>query len=540
MFATNSSSSKKDFEIYNGLSDPDDFFRQFNLHCMVHEWDDNKKPLALKLFLSGKAEDLYDVLFASGKTTFKELRDGIVAGCQLSKQHKLTQFYQRKMKSDESVLSYYQALKSLFKKTMDASSNPDDLHFFVHSHLLSNVPLEFRPMLHMASCVSPEAFVKVVTSMNAPSDKVSESLGLAKSEEMQMNALASRPTPNRNLFDGNCHNCGMYGHRIAFCNVPLTRNNNGNSNSRSSRNGSAPNSTSFRGNSEYGSRGGNGGSNNSNTSINGAQYSNKNNNIYPNGNRGGYNANNNNFNNRNSNSATNRSITNQLDASTIDSDQMSSTMADNNNTELLSRSEVKLPFTFADFFTIEMAEINSLSKTNLFIIEAMITADNGSKRNIKVLVDGGSTHSFLSPFVFNTDLSKWSERGSVVDQDFLIRGAIATTQTTCKMVNLNLAIGGYMVSHPFVVSNNVTRYEGVIGRDFLQRHNVTIRHGSNEMVINNTIIKISSVQFETLTNSENSIWNNGIHSLDQQQHEVQQMILEVKSLDERSDELLKN
>lgn len=36
--------NKNEFEIYNGLTDPQDFFRQFEIYSTLHDWDATKQP----------------------------------------------------------------------------------------------------------------------------------------------------------------------------------------------------------------------------------------------------------------------------------------------------------------------------------------------------------------------------------------------------------------------------------------------------------------------------------------------------------------
>jgi len=536
MFASSSFAAKKhDFEIYNGLSDPVEFFRQFELHCFVHDWDDTKSPLALKLFVSGKAEDEYDRLVSSGKTAYLDIKKGIIDACKPSKELKLQMFYSRKMQNDESVLSYYQALRSLFKKAMDSKEKPEELEVFVQSQLINNVPLEFKATLKMASCMGSEAFNKLILTMNGTRQQVSESLGLSEPENIVSNAINARPGSNRVMFDGDCLNCGVYGHRIAFCPEPIRRNRNnsyGNNN-----NNNASNSQ---------SRGGGGGGSSNRTNYNNAS-SNKYNNNYTNSsspqqyqysnnrdanqNKYGSHANNNNRLNVNAPSGYKKAYANVIDSNnTLVND--GKTDANNNNNGSNSSNNDQLPFSFADFCTIELAEFNSLERTNLLFVNLMVKSRSGCTRELRALFDGGSTHSFLSPYVFDKNTDEWVVEVEK-NKEFTIRGAMSTSRTECDVAKVDCSIGTWNGQHQFVIASSVSRYEAVVGRDFFRLHNVTIKHGTNEVMIDGLQIPLASIE---TNGSEN--WNASIHDINVQTNEMVNMVNNVKSLQSLSDDLL--
>ena len=101
----------------------------------------------------------------------------------------------------------------------------------------------------------------------------------------------------------------------------------------------------------------------------------------------------------------------------------------------------------------------------LLIGSLTVNLNDGEIKMLRTLFDGGSTRSFLSPFLAE-DFSCWARDGNV-EKDFIIKGAISTTQKVCKVLNLRINIGGWSSVHPFVISDYVTRYDAVIGRNMV-------------------------------------------------------------------------
>jgi len=172
------SGSKREFGIYNGMTDPEEFIKQFDLHALFEDWDDAKQAVAIKCFLSGKAEDVVNTLIANNKKTIKELKEGLINGCQLTREQRLQHFYDRKMKDNESIHVYSQALKSLFKKAMGDNFKPEDAKAFVQGQVINNVPHQFKSMLKVASCMGDESFEKVVQTLTSSNDQLMEVLHL--------------------------------------------------------------------------------------------------------------------------------------------------------------------------------------------------------------------------------------------------------------------------------------------------------------------------------------------------------------------------
>jgi hypothetical protein len=464
--------SKREFDVYNGLTDPEEFFRVFSLNALYAEWKDTELVPNLKLFLKGKAAEVYDTI-AVTKTNFVDFKTGIIAACQMSKEMRLSHFTNRRMKPTESIYSYAQELKSLFRKAMGVEFKADDMGAFVQNQLVLNVPAEFRPMLKIAAAMGPVAFESFIQTLSQPLDSLGEDLSLGT--EVKFNATqsnAARSTPNRNVFDGQCYNCEQFGHRIAFCPQPMRRKNNNNNGESRRDNGSQ----SYNSNNSF--------SSNRQNQYTSQYQSDRPNNMYKN-NGNGNNRPNNNYNSNNV--GRQRSQSNAIDANNI------SAVHQDGNNNARSNNITNLPdglgFSFSDHMNIEFVEINSNSLSantdvaqKLLIVEAKILLPNNETRQVKVLLDGGSTHSFISPFL-NGLSDSWSKY-KIRSKEFLIKCAMSTAQETCKIIDLDVSFGNWAGVQSFVLSSDIKRYDMVLGRDFFTKNGAIIDHGANSISIN--------------------------------------------------------
>jgi hypothetical protein len=176
----------QDFQIYNGLTDPNEFFRKFEIYAFVNGWEEIKQPEALKLFVRGKAEQAYDAAFVANKKTYKELKIEITNACQLTKEQRLKMFYERKMHDGESVRDYAQVLNSLLKKAVP-NLDVTDMSALVQGQLVNNVPAELKPMMTIASALGATHFSTVINTMCAQTDQLIMDLGLVKHEHSELN-----------------------------------------------------------------------------------------------------------------------------------------------------------------------------------------------------------------------------------------------------------------------------------------------------------------------------------------------------------------
>lgn len=148
-------------------------------------------------------------------------------------------------------------------------------------------------------------------------------------------------------------------------------------------------------------------------------------------------------------------------------------------------------------------------------LEAEITLFNEFPINVKMLIDGGSTHSFISPFALNE-----SHKAHLVTPDtplkqkrsFIITSATQDVSSQCTVVIATIKIQDWIGKFQFTISDKITKNDVVIGRDFLQYYKVQVNHGSNEMIIGDFSVKFQNgygkrVTFDPAINDTDIVHN---------------------------------
>ena len=140
----------------------------------------------------------------------------------------------------------------------------------------------------------------------------------------------------------------------------------------------------------------------------------------------------------------------------------------------------------AEASTISMTDFN-VTYTKLLKINATLdtTALKDEKSlSVYALVDGGATHSFLSPGLFNPNqqFNICNDRANT-RQKFVIHGATGTAKSDCLVVEAKIQIGSWSGYHEFVIASSVKKHDAIIGRDFLKKHKVLIDHNSDSITI---------------------------------------------------------
>jgi len=514
------SKTKAEFQIYSGLTDPVEFFRQFSIYAMLYDWNDGKQVTCLKLMVKGKAEAAYNAATTAGKTLIADYIKFITDACQLNKEQMLRLFRDRKMHENENIRDYAQALNMLLKKAMP-TVDVHDLNALVQSQLIANVPVELKPMLTMASAMGATQFNNIIDTLTAKTDRLIDDLGLVKQEAAEtyytQTSSSQNNKPNNNYsnnrnhnnnisngynksvqFDGNCLNCNQYGHRIAFC---PTMNNQRMKTQTNSRN----------------------------------QYQNQN----QNGRNQRYN---NNFNNNRSsnNYSGNRQNTNQnvteatsiIENQTNDfefAEQMITKATEINFDE---QEIVKMDFGGNNKDNLINTKVNSSAtaeKVELLVMSIGIFKlnDTNSKLILKrVLIDGGSTHSWIKRSAIN-EISNFAKHQ--VTKEFLIESATTTTSEICKVITVDIDLNTWSGTHKFIVSNEVKKYDAVLGRDFFTQHKVIIDHGKNSMLVDGNLVPIRNIKELTNFSIEANNSDEKLAKVLMQMEQLTSMVYELKT-----------
>jgi hypothetical protein len=141
----------------------------------------------------------------------------------------------------------------------------------------------------------------------------------------------------------------------------------------------------------------------------------------------------------------------------------------------------------------ELDRITSTS-TSLLKIKGTIVLFNEFKTNVSILIDGGSTHSFVSPKILNTaHLTHLVTPDTPTKQrrNFCITSATQDVTSSCTVTIAEIEFQGWKGRYQFTISDKITRNDVVIGRDFLKHFSAIVDHGSDSLQLENKIIKFS-------------------------------------------------
>jgi hypothetical protein len=143
------------------------------------------------------------------------------------------------------------------------------------------------------------------------------------------------------------------------------------------------------------------------------------------------------------------------------------------------------------------------SGADLLITTVFAEIFDNKPRELKCLIDGGSTHSFISPLaIVDKDLAriKANDKGFAY-KDFKIMGATSTIFSKCCVVECPIEIQKWKCEQKFVIADKVDKYDMVLGRDFLKGHNVWVDHGMDR--IRESWIAVNNL--ETITVEDDAV-----------------------------------
>ena len=210
---------------FDALTKANSFIRQFKIIAIYHSWEEKDQLSHLELFLKGKALRIYKQTMSSQKapTTMKPLYDALEKGCASSPARLLSMFHARRKLPGESFHQFAAPLSELLGKAM-----PDQYQHLLKSHFMDSVPDAARKMDIWNANIDVEMLVENLdqTFSQSKSNLTSQPavLDQFKLEPISLNFMGgtARPTGQpsaRPKFNGNCHHCNNYGHRISECNI---------------------------------------------------------------------------------------------------------------------------------------------------------------------------------------------------------------------------------------------------------------------------------------------------------------------------------
>ena len=547
---------KMDILIYDGIAPPDDFLRMFNLQAVFQDWKEPEQLKALPFFLKGEATSAYDKI--TTKTAIKDVLKELALGCGPKAQDYMLQFHSRRRKPGETMVKYGAVLFDLISKGLPLVEGESRIQM-LKAKLNDTSPSEIRLLINYDS---DKEWSKLLAAIDRvyPVGDGDQAFGSPIEHRQEAtvnytNTAASRGNArsnvanNGNRFNGECFRCHEMGHRMFEC--PYR----GQNQNQDSRGASFNRNQSINGNRSFNSLNS---SNASNNEYNGRREQAQNNNNRSFESRDGSNRSNNyaqqnqtqNSSNRSfdlrdggnrSNNYVNRGSQNGMrqtnaKVNSASAEQFNSTQMDDNDSDTTSNyslpstihsNSLKLSATgpigqnkverqeFPFFCDGKSTIYNNAMETIVMSKDACSRGDevnsdllvatvfaqilDNKPRQLKCLIDGGSTHSFISPMALaDSHLKRIKSLDPTLKfTQFKIVGATGAVNSRCCVVDSLIEIDKWKGQQSFVISDKVTRYDMVLGRDFLKSNKVKVDHGEDCMKIDGSWISINSV--ETLT-----------------------------------------
>ena len=149
------------------------------------------------------------------------------------------------------------------------------------------------------------------------------------------------------------------------------------------------------------------------------------------------------------------------------------------NTIAASDSSDEFPFFAADTTAIETLTVSAAPQTGakLLKVHVALRLFDQLEQRVLALLDGGSTHSFISPSILTkSQLAIAADRDQCMRRNFCISVATGDAKSSCCVTTASLRIGEWQGDHEFVISGAVAKHEVILGRDFFKRHCVVVDH----------------------------------------------------------------
>ena len=435
---------------YDGSTCPIKFVRNFELTAIMQDWDEAKQLAHLPKFLKGKAERVFKALDEGGeRNTIANALKNLQLKCAQTKEVLLTQFFARKRLPNESISGFAIALQELLNKAIPNMQAPErdlllrnQLCTGLTSELCAlvqfNATMEWDTMISCLDKTFMHASVGGVTPQQPPySSPVSTSV---KNEPVDLNwTNATRNNAGQSSRASNATGRARFNGTCFYCKIVGHKE----SDCRKKKNETKSSSSSSNGASNYMS------------------------------------------NNRSYNNKFQKANANPVDVN-------------DKHVQFEDESFANFPF-FADN-NVMQASFQAAKLQALMKIKVQLILFGQSTQLVTALIDGGSSHSFISPTVLtptqmkiasNKDDKTWCVR-----KNYVITGATGAAKTCCAITTAELKIENWAGKHEFIISGEVRRHEMILGRDFLKKYEVKIDHASDTLDIGSNKIYVNTIRSE--------------------------------------------
>ena len=472
--------------MYDGTTSQVVFAEYFRLQAVYQDWDNDKACLVLHLFLRGNAKKVFAAF--NPKDNIENCLKEIIDKCAQPQEFLLHEFFQRKQHVGESISTFAAALEALLQAA-DPSMPEINQTKLLKAQLSNSLPDHTRELINFNPAMT---WADLLRNLDRSIPRVAATeakLPLIKAEPFEVNWLSThashnnrpsypRSNPNTdsngdqgNRFNGTCHFCHKFGHREFECRTKARDNAEQYTNDcHSISNDNRRDTYNYRG-SSYNVR--------SPSSSN--QFSNNNNNASRRTQFSG--------NNRFSNSQ--RADTNNNTGGNVRGIHATQNHAGAN---FIDSQIDEFPY-FADTTAVELS--SKSPGTSLLKALVHVKIFDQLQTRVVALIDGGSSHSFISPSVLTSvqmKLAADSTNGLGMRRNFVITSATTETKSACCVTTAEVQIGSWVGTHPFVISGAVNKHEMIIGRDFFVKHKVIIDHAEGLMIIDGTSINLNTVE----------------------------------------------
>ena len=477
-------------QFYDGLDSPVEFEKVFAVTAAMQDWDDAKTLKNIPFFLRGKAKRVYDDLTI--KDTLKKVFDELKLKCAVSREQLVERFHARRRNAGESIARFAEALCTLLSAAMPGL-DADIRSSLLKTQLCHGVPDNVKALVNFNRALSWDELIAAL-DRSFPTSSADEggyasglnSHPMIKSEPAEFNWTNTDsgrgrepPRPNGGnrrpgSFTGTCHHCGLMGHRWVECRSRMRG---------ESRADGGRGSGGFHGDSGSTSL------NNSGSSMGDRSQYERSFHSAPQGRDRRFMGSGGDISHNN----TSASMYSQWDHhepdysqflghgsmqppsgygqflpplnSTLASDQLDNGRQSHNNFIAAKSSSKQSNYTEFPGFDIDPHIDSHMVKATAATIGAsrgiLLKAQVGlrlfgcKEQSLIALIDGGSTHSFISPSVLsNCQLQIANSRDSKHEL-FSITSATVVVNAMCCVSTASISIGPWIGSHRFVISSAV-------------------------------------------------------------------------------------
>ena len=437
--------------LYDGLTDVRRFVKIFKLHAIHKAWTAANQLAYLPDMLTGKAERVFNALNeTTERDTIVHALAALITKLAKPKEELMMLFYAEKRRSDEPLSRFAFRLQEMLVSALPEATE-DILNQLLRANILNHVPDHIRSL--------------IIFNPNMPWDDVLVSLdkSMPQASHNLSSGSSRHPTPLVKTEPSVNYASSIQQPRF---------NNNQRSNQRQQQGGHGHQHQQYQGNQQQSQR--------FTTSNKYCSFHNSNShnddecrmkkqagaNQQHQSSPQQYKAqsstftkhhNNNNYNSNKANS--NNSFSNDIDG------------------------RYNYPYE-ANSDTVSLALVSAAASSDgasLLKVSTQMALFDQQPRMVTALIDGGSTHSFISPDVLTEGQLDIASKLPRYNYD--ISGIAGIAQSACNRVDATIGIGNWRGTHRFILSHKIKKHEMLLGRDFLTHHHVKVDHGSNVVTI---------------------------------------------------------